>query len=83
MKELYQVTEDTFPPNFPEAEKCFLIADYMIMDSLNNQEKDLIIKTADPFYKTVQKCYTLHIVGEFANNDAAKLSVSPTVDLIT
>lgn len=81
-KKLYNVTKETFTEDEPDSYKCFIIADYMIMDHLNNKDSEVVVKPNDIFYKHLEKCYSLTILYEFANPQASKLAISPALDMI-
>ena len=80
--ELYKIDEKVFPATTSDTMKCYFIADYMIMDRENNKVEDLIIKPSDEFYNILEKCYSVHVYGEFGQGDANKLAVSPVLDMI-
>lgn len=52
------------------------------MDHLNNDPEDVIIKATDPFYPILESCYSLVILGEYSEPSAAKLSISPAIDMV-
>jgi hypothetical protein len=74
--------EKHYPESMSELFQCFLTADYMIMDHLNNNDEDLVIKPTDPFYPILERCYSMVILGEYENHEASKLSISPALDII-